>query len=265
MLVSSRITGWGSQRGLPPLSCQGSPGAVARSSPARWSGCCTTTTCGSSRACSRPTRRSVRPRRGLLGARNHPPGLRRRGPLAARRADRGSQPRPRRSPHRARHGHPLPPPLLAVEPADLVIPELPDGITAALVATPEDHAESNAVAADAYETEDVVTTFQPDPVNGGAVLIRENGVPVATASWTAIADGVTEVAGVGTLHTHRRRGFGALATAYATQQAFSAGADLAWLTPGDEGADRIYRGLGYAPKATAVHLGDPGGHLDDLV
>ena len=156
------------------------------------------------------------------------------------------------------------PPLLAVEPADLVVPEFPDGVTASLVATPDDHAESNAVAADAYETEDVVTTFQPDPANGGAVLIRENGVPVATASWTAIADGVTEVAGVGTLHTHRRRGFGALATAYATQQAFAAGADLAWLTPGDEGADRIYRRLGYALKATAVHLGDPGGHLADM-
>ena len=157
------------------------------------------------------------------------------------------------------------PPLLAVEPADLVVPELPDGVTASFVATPEDHAESTAVAADAYETEDVVTAFQPDPSNGGAVLIRENGVPVATASWTAIADGVTEVAGVGTLHTHRRRGFGALATAYATQQAFTVGADLAWLTPGDEGADRVYRRLGYALKATAVHLGDPGGHLDDLV
>ncbi|MGC4936424.1 GNAT family N-acetyltransferase [Kribbella sp. DT2] len=158
------------------------------------------------------------------------------------------------------------PPLLAVEPADLVIPDLPDGITAARVATAEEHAEGNAVAADAYKTEDVATTFQPDPASGGAVLIRENGVPVAIASWTAIADGVTEVVGVGTLHSHRRRGLGALATAYATQHAFeSAGADLAWLTPGDEGADRIYRRLGYEPKATAVHLGDPGGHLEDLV
>ena len=80
-----------------------------------------------------------------------------------------------------------------------------------------------------------------------------------------MADGVTEVAGVGTIHSHRRRGLGAIATAYATQQAFElAGATLAWLTPGDDGADRIYRRLGYAPKATAVHLGDPGGHLADL-
>jgi hypothetical protein len=70
---------------------------------------------------------------------------------------------------------------------------------------------------------------------------------------------------VGTLHSHRRRGLGAIATAYATQQAFEiGGANLAWLTPGDDGADRIYRRLGYTPKATAVHLGDPGDHLADL-
>ncbi|MEV6287093.1 GNAT family N-acetyltransferase [Kribbella sp. NPDC051770] len=158
------------------------------------------------------------------------------------------------------------PPLLAVEPAGLVVPSLPEGVTASFVGSEDDHAASTAVAADAYETDDVTTTFQPDPANGGAVLIRDHGAPVATASWTAVADGVTEVAGVGTVHSHRRRGLGALATAYATRVAFeTAGADLAWLTPGDEGADRIYRRLGYEPKATAVHLGDPGGHLEDLV
>jgi predicted GNAT family acetyltransferase len=107
--------------------------------------------------------------------------------------------------------------------------------------------------------------FQPEPSNGASVLVRLDGVPVATAGWTAVADGVTEIAGVGTLHSHRRRGLGAIATAFATQQAFElAGATLAWLTPGDDGADRVYRRLGYTPKATAVHLGDPGGKLTDL-
>ncbi|MDX6284047.1 MAG: hypothetical protein QOH03_5118 [Kribbellaceae bacterium] len=157
------------------------------------------------------------------------------------------------------------PPLLVVEPAELKLPDLPEGITASVITTREEQSEADAVAADAYETEDVANPFQPDPVNGASVLIRQNGVPVATAAWTAIADGVTEVAGVGTLHSHRRQGLGAIATAYATQQAFeTGGATLAWLTPGDDGADRIYRRLGYNPKATAVHLGDPGGHLADL-
>ncbi|WBQ05091.1 GNAT family N-acetyltransferase [Kribbella sp. CA-293567] len=157
------------------------------------------------------------------------------------------------------------PPLLVVEPADLRLPELPDGITASVINSPEEQAEADAVAADAYETDDAANPFQPDPANGAGVLIRQNGAPVATAAWTAIADGVTEVAGVGTLHSHRRQGLGALATAYATQQAFkTGGATLAWLTPGDDGADRIYRRIGYTPQATAIHLGDPGGHLNDL-
>jgi predicted GNAT family acetyltransferase len=97
------------------------------------------------------------------------------------------------------------------------------------------------------------------------VLIHVDGVPAATAAWTAVADEVTEIAGVATIHSHRRRGLGAIATAYATLKAFEqGGATLAWLTPGDDGADRIYRRLGYTPQATAVHLGDPEGHLTDL-
>ncbi|MDX2972444.1 GNAT family N-acetyltransferase [Kribbella solani] len=155
-------------------------------------------------------------------------------------------------------------PLLVVEPAELVVPES-SGVTVKVVASAADQKVANAVSAAAYEMDDADFTFKPDPVDGGAVLVYADDVPVATAAWTAIADGVTEVAGVGTIHSHRRRGYGALATAYATQQAFTlAGATLAWLTPGDDGADRVYRRLGYAPKATAVHLGDPGGHLADL-
>jgi GNAT superfamily N-acetyltransferase len=157
------------------------------------------------------------------------------------------------------------PPLLVLEPADLQLPEFPEGVTASVVASAEEQAEADALAAAAYEMDLGEKTFQPDPTDGASVLIRWDGVPVATAAWTAVADGVTEVAGVGTLHSHRRRGLGAIATAYATQRAFEiGGANLAWLTPGDDGADRIYRRLGYAPKATAVHLGDPGGHLADL-
>jgi len=157
------------------------------------------------------------------------------------------------------------PPLLVVEPADLLMPDLPTGVTASVVDSPAEQAAANAVAADAYEDPDSANPFQLNPADGGSVLIRLDGVPVATAAWTAVADGVTEVAGVGTLHSHRRRGLGALATAFATQQAFErGGATLAWLTPGDDGADRVYRRIGYAPKATAVHLGDPGGHLTDL-
>ncbi len=157
------------------------------------------------------------------------------------------------------------PPLLVLEPADLVLPDLPEDVTVSVVSSAEELAEADAVAASAYEMALGERSYQPDPADGGNVLVRVDGVPAATAAWTAVADGVTEIAGVGTLPSHRRRGLGAIATAYATRHAFGdAGATLAWLTPGDDGADRIYRRLGYAPKATAVHLGDPGGHLEDL-
>jgi predicted GNAT family acetyltransferase len=157
-------------------------------------------------------------------------------------------------------------PLLVVEPADLVFPEIPAGVTTELVKSDEQQAEANAVSSAAYEMDELSEfELQPDPANGGYVLVRVDGVPVASAAWTPVADGVTEIAGVATLHSYRRRGLAGICTAYATQQAFElAGATLAWLTPGDDGADRVYRRLGYAPKATAVHLGDPGGHLADL-
>ncbi len=156
------------------------------------------------------------------------------------------------------------PPLLVVDPGDLRMPEFPAGVTAQVVSSDAEQAEANAISADAFEM-DAGFHYQPEPANGGWVIVRADGVPAASAGWTAVADGVTEVAGVGTIPSHRRRGLGGIATAYATQQAFRlAGATLAWLTPGDDGADRIYRRLGYEPRATAVHLGVPGGHLADL-
>jgi predicted GNAT family acetyltransferase len=156
-------------------------------------------------------------------------------------------------------------PLLVVEPVDLIVPEFPAGVTVKVVASAADQDVANAVSGEAYEMDGSGFAFKPDPADGGAVLVFADDVPVATAAWTAVADEVTEIAGVGTIHSHRRRGLGGIATAYATQKAFElAGATLAWLTPGDDGADRVYRRLAFQPKATAIHLGDPGGHLTDL-
>jgi predicted GNAT family acetyltransferase len=81
---------------------------------------------------------------------------------------------------------------------------------------------------------------------------------VAVASWTPVADGVTEIVGVATLPGFRRRGIGALVTAHTVRAAATlAGVTLPWLTPGDNGADRVYRRIGFSPAATAVHLADP--------
>jgi hypothetical protein len=100
------------------------------------------------------------------------------------------------------------PPLLVVEPAELKNPELPAGVTVEVVKSDAQQAEANLVFAKAFEFEGAGLAFQPDPANGGWILVRVDGVPVATGSWTAVAHGVAEVAGVGTIHSHRRRGLG---------------------------------------------------------
>jgi hypothetical protein len=79
------------------------------------------------------------------------------------------------------------PPLLAVEAGGLRALELPEKVTVAVVEFAEHQVKVNAVAAAAYEADELASPFQPDPVNGGSVLVRWDGVPVATAAWTPVA------------------------------------------------------------------------------
>ena len=69
-----------------------------------------------------------------------------------------------------------------------------------------------------------------------------------------IVDGTTEIAGIGVLDTHRRRGLGAALAAFLTQDAYAKGAHTAFLTPGDLGIGRMYARLGYRPAGESVHL-----------
>jgi GNAT superfamily N-acetyltransferase len=148
-------------------------------------------------------------------------------------------------------------PLLTVDTADVLRPPTPEGAVVRVLATRQDAAEAQAVAATAFGSpmSDDDPSPPGEPVDGGGVLATMDGRAVAAAFWTAVADGVTEIAGVATLPEYRNRGLGALVTAAAVEAARDlAGASLAWLTPGGEGADRIYRRVGFAPVATAVHL-----------
>ncbi|KAA2262817.1 GNAT family N-acetyltransferase [Solihabitans fulvus] len=153
-------------------------------------------------------------------------------------------------------------PLLTMDPADLTLPPTPAGVVVELVTTAEQATQARTVANAAFGMSlgDGDGTAPPPPVDGGSVLATLDGVPVAAASWTAVADEVTEIVGVATLPSHQRRGLGALVTAHAVQAGWRlAGATLPWLTPGDDGADRVYRRLGFVTRANAVHLADPAG------
>jgi ribosomal protein S18 acetylase RimI-like enzyme len=82
------------------------------------------------------------------------------------------------------------------------------------------------------------------------------GEPVAVATALAPLEGIAEVAGVGVLTEFRGRGIGAALTAAAAETAFAAGAEVAVLSPGDEGAMRLYRRIGFEPLETMLHYVD---------
>lgn len=100
---------------------------------------------------------------------------------------------------------------------------------------------------------------RPDPRRhgGGAVLARAAGEPVAAAGWTRVVDATAEVAGVATAEAWRRRGLAGAVTAAAAREAFRAGATRCVLSPGDEGAQRVYERAGFRRVATMLHWSDP--------
>lgn len=147
-------------------------------------------------------------------------------------------------------------PLLTLDSVKLTMPGIPAGATVRVSVSKQDAVDAERVAAAAFESEMRGEPDAPgDPTGGGSVVARVEGEPAAAAFWTAVADGVSEIAGVATLPVFRGRGLGALVTAAAVEAARDlAGVRLAWLTPGHDGADRIYRRAGFAPAANAVHL-----------
>jgi GNAT superfamily N-acetyltransferase len=78
----------------------------------------------------------------------------------------------------------------------------------------------------------------------------ENGAPVATGVHQPVGD-VTELAGIGTLPTHRRRGIGAAITAALINDARQRGMVTLFLTAGDEEIARVYASQGFARMGTA--------------
>jgi GNAT superfamily N-acetyltransferase len=147
-------------------------------------------------------------------------------------------------------------PVLTLATEHLVLPDTPPGITVHVAETRQDAMDSLRVASAAFGSPVEGDPPAPgDPQDGGAVVARLDGTAVATASWTSVANGVTEIGGVATSAGFRNRGLGALVTAEAVRAAVDlAGVQLAWLTPGHDGADRIYRRVGFRPTAHAVHL-----------
>jgi GNAT superfamily N-acetyltransferase len=99
------------------------------------------------------------------------------------------------------------------------------------------------------------TDAQIAAYGGRGHLARADGEPAGAAFHSAIADGVSELGGIGVRERFRRRGIAAALTGAAAAAAVAAGAQLCFLTPGDDGAERVYARAGFARAGTTmVHM-----------
>jgi ribosomal protein S18 acetylase RimI-like enzyme len=91
------------------------------------------------------------------------------------------------------------------------------------------------------------------------VLAREasTGKAAGAGVCTPLESGVTEIAGIGVRPGSRRRGIASAVTARLTADAFNRGATLAWLTPGDDDAQRIYARAGFNPIGEMLMISLP--------
>jgi ribosomal protein S18 acetylase RimI-like enzyme len=77
-----------------------------------------------------------------------------------------------------------------------------------------------------------------------------DGQPVAVGSHQPL-DGVSEIVGVATLASHRRRGIGAALTSLLVDDAFSRGVETVFLSAGDDAVARVYGRVGFERIGTA--------------
>jgi ribosomal protein S18 acetylase RimI-like enzyme len=96
--------------------------------------------------------------------------------------------------------------------------------------------------------------------DGGVQLLGLlDGEPVAVAAATPPLDGLSEVAGIGTLEHARRRGIAGAMTAAAAREAGTKGAELVFLSPGSDAAQSVYARVGFhAGAETCLYYADPG-------
>jgi predicted GNAT family acetyltransferase len=141
------------------------------------------------------------------------------------------------------------PDLAPPEDVELVLPESDDelraGVTVARTAFGEPEPDDSAIR----------STRALLDSGGVAVLARTTaGEPVGWGVCTGPAERTTEVAGIATSEAHRRRGIAGALVARVTREAFARGVTTAFLTPGDEGAGRVYTRAGYRPRSEMLHM-----------
>jgi GNAT superfamily N-acetyltransferase len=111
---------------------------------------------------------------------------------------------------------------------------------------------------DAHENP-ALDAFARERIKAGTTVtyaaFGEDG-PVSVGSHQPV-DGVTEIVGVGTVPSARRRGLGAAVTSALVDDALRSGAELVFLAAAEDAVARIYARLGFVRVATAMVAAPP--------
>jgi ribosomal protein S18 acetylase RimI-like enzyme len=145
-------------------------------------------------------------------------------------------------------------PVMTLQADELREVPVPDGVVITRAVGAVEARAVLEVGAEAFgaepPTEAEVAAYQ-----GRGMLARADGAPAGAASRSDIAEGVSELAGIGVRERFRRRGIAAALTCAVAADAFAAGAELCFLTPGDDGAERVYARAGFGRAGTTmVHM-----------
>jgi len=151
---------------------------------------------------------------------------------------------------------------LMTRPSDRVVePPRPEGIELLIPRSDEELHGATAAQSEAFggrplSAEDAERLRATIASGGIAVAARElaTGTIVGAGVCTPPADGVTELAGIGVQVAYRRRGIAGALTARLAEHAFAAGVTTAFLTPGDDGAGRVYERAGFEPTSLMLHI-----------
>lgn len=137
-------------------------------------------------------------------------------------------------------------------PAALALPRLAFGEAGTAVGS-AGRVELSAVAEE-LAADGTVATVRPAIRAGHKTLIAAlapDGTPLAAGHYHP-ADGTTEIGGVGTLPTARRRGLAAAVTAALVTHARDHGVHTVFLAYADEVVARVYARLGFRPAAITL-------------
>jgi len=88
------------------------------------------------------------------------------------------------------------------------------------------------------------------------VLARDQSTGLIVGGGVAAvpAGGVTEIAGIGVIASHRTRGIAGAITSALTRASIDAGQTTVWLTPGHDDAQRVYARAGFRDTSMVVHM-----------